>query len=203
MVAPAAESGRNIVGMTKQPFLEITVYGTPQPAGSKISEPVRRKGGEIVTKQTPRGPEPMLRTRDDNKKAAGWKLQIGQVAAQYIAEPHDGPIYAHLRFYRARPKTHFKANGALKEWAVAMLPTTKPDVDKMSRAVLDGLSGIAYGDDAQVTRKLAEKFYGTQERVVITLYPADAFEAIAVAEEEFQVEPAPAEQETLELELAA
>lgn len=40
--------------------------------------------------------------------------------------------------------------------------TTKPDGDNVAKAVLDGLSGIAYVDDAQVVRLEVEKWYAAQ-----------------------------------------
>ena len=38
-------------------------------------------------------------------------------------------------------------------------PTGKPDVDKLSRAILDSLTGIAYEDDSQVVKLTAQKVY--------------------------------------------
>ncbi len=44
--------------------------------------------------------------------------------------------------------------------------TTKPDIDKLLRAVLDGLTGVAYVDDAQVVRvKDLHKRYGSDQDV--------------------------------------
>lgn len=42
---------------------------------------------------------------------------------------------------------------------VRQFPTTKPDLDKLSRAILDSLTGIAYRDDSQVTQLDAQKVY--------------------------------------------
>jgi Holliday junction resolvase RusA-like endonuclease len=35
-----------------------------------------------------------------------------------------------------------------------------PDIDKLERAMLDALTGVAYADDAQVARVVKEKVYG-------------------------------------------
>ena len=45
--------------------------------------------------------------------------------------------------------------------------TVKPDIDKLLRAVLDALTGIAYEDDAQVTAVDAKKCYGGIEQCVV------------------------------------
>jgi crossover junction endodeoxyribonuclease RusA len=42
-------------------------------------------------------------------------------------------------------------------------PTGKPDVDKLSRGILDSLSGIAYEDDSQVVQLNAQKVYTFDE----------------------------------------
>jgi Holliday junction resolvase RusA-like endonuclease len=46
-------------------------------------------------------------------------------------------------------------------------PTVPPDLDKLIRAVLDGLTAIAYKDDAQVTEIRAIKIYGERPGVEI------------------------------------
>ena len=53
--------------------------------------------------------------------------------------PYDGPLYARLTFYLPRPKT-----------ATRMWPFVKPDLDNLAKAVLDGLNGVVFHDDAQV-----------------------------------------------------
>lgn len=48
-------------------------------------------------------------------------------------------------------------------------PSVKPDLDKLIRAVLDALTGIAYTDDSQVVRILAQKSYGSVEGVRVVM----------------------------------
>jgi crossover junction endodeoxyribonuclease RusA len=52
-------------------------------------------------------------------------------------------------FTMARPKTVNRPE-----------PSVAPDLDKLVRAVLDGLTAIAYRDDGQVVRLTAAKQYG-------------------------------------------
>jgi len=46
------------------------------------------------------------------------------------------------------------------------VPATRPDIDKLSRAVLDALTGIVFSDDAQVADLQAHKFFADAERPV-------------------------------------
>jgi len=48
-------------------------------------------------------------------------------------------------------------------------PVVKPDIDKLIRAILDGLTGVAFKDDAQVVKVIASKNYDSKESVVVTV----------------------------------
>jgi hypothetical protein len=48
-------------------------------------------------------------------------------------------------------------------------PHIRPDIDKLVRAVLDGLTDVVYRDDEQVTSLTAVKQYGEQEGVWIRI----------------------------------
>jgi Holliday junction resolvase RusA-like endonuclease len=54
-------------------------------------------------------------------------------------QPYAGPLYARLTFHLPRPKT-----------ATRMWPFGRPDLDNLAKAVLDGLNGVVFHDDAQV-----------------------------------------------------
>ena len=64
----------------------------------------------------------------------------------------EGPVSVTLTFYRRKPKSYPTRKAS---W-----PITKPDIDKQARLVLDALTGIAFRDDAQVVRLIAEKCWG-------------------------------------------
>jgi len=46
-------------------------------------------------------------------------------------------------------------------------PTGKPDIDNIIKAVLDGLNGVAFKDDAQVVFISAQKLYSDTPRLVV------------------------------------
>lgn len=70
----------------------------------------------------------------------------------------DGPVEVDLRFTIRRPRTVTRSD-----------PTVRPDLDKLVRAVLDALTGVAYEDDSQVIRLSASKRYGLEPGVLIAL----------------------------------
>lgn len=47
--------------------------------------------------------------------------------------------------------------------------THKPDTDNIIKIVLDSLNGLAFKDDAQITRLEVEKSYGGQAKVIVEL----------------------------------
>jgi len=114
------------------------VYGTPVPQGSMRGF-IRKgkKGGVILTSA--------------NTKTEPWRQDV---AAQAIKAgvPHIalGPIQLHIIFFMPRPVSRPKKHTA---------PDVRPDLDKLARAVLDALTGIAWRDDAQVCVLSATKVY--------------------------------------------
>lgn len=45
----------------------------------------------------------------------------------------------------------------------------KPDIDNLSKSILDSLNGIVYKDDAQVTILLAVKEYATENKILVEM----------------------------------
>jgi Holliday junction resolvase RusA-like endonuclease len=71
----------------------------------------------------------------------------------------DGPVAVDILFTFVPGKT-------VKRKAM----TTKPDADKLARAILDSLTGVCWRDDAQVVDLRARKVYGLVDmaQVVVT-----------------------------------
>jgi Holliday junction resolvase RusA-like endonuclease len=55
-------------------------------------------------------------------------------------------------------------------------PMKKPDLDNVSKAVLDALNGVAYHDDAQVITLKVKKMHGEQPRVVVSVFDLSKIE---------------------------
>lgn len=131
--------------------IQFIVLGKPQPKGSTRSFGFRRKDGSIGAKTTSANPE--LRPW---ASAFSWeaKAAMGDLAKA----PRSSDIAVTLRFSLARPKGHFNKKGELLPSA-PQRPLTKPDLDKLTRAALDAMTGIVWSDDSQVTDIDARKDY--------------------------------------------
>ncbi len=83
-------------------------------------------------------------------------------------EPLSGAVTARITAYFAIPKSTTKRDRA-DMLAGVILPTKKPDLDNIAKAILDALNGLAYRDDACVTEVTARKFYSESPRVEVEL----------------------------------
>lgn len=134
--------------------LAFTVYGTPQPAGSKTSGQ-RGDGTRFV--------------RDSAKRSAPWKREVAQAAGAVVNGGGliDAPLALNVVFYVPRPKGHFGARGLRP--SAPVYPTTRPDVTKLLRAVEDACTGVVWRDDSQIVIQSAEKRYGEPARCVVSV----------------------------------
>jgi crossover junction endodeoxyribonuclease RusA len=110
----------------------IWVEGLPKTQGSKNAY---NRGGRIVLVETSKGLKP-------------WRETIAHVAKLTNPEVSNQAIKLSLLFLLPAPKK-----------MVRRYPTTKPDLDKLARAVLDALTGVYYLDDAQVVSLDLQKAY--------------------------------------------
>jgi len=163
--------------------IAFEVVGKAEPAGSKTTDIVRRKGGAIVMRADGR---PLQRTRDDNPNAKAWKDRIAKEAAAAMARHGAplilGPIRLTLTFVRCRPLFHYGtgANAARVRASAPEYPTTKPDVLKTARAAEDAMTGIIYHDDAQIVEEVLRKVFGAPAGVQIEIEEMPPLRARAV-----------------------
>lgn len=75
----------------------------------------------------------------------------------------DKAIRATIRAYFFVPKSYSKQKRQLIA-RFLHLPRVKPDSDNIAKIILDGLNGIAYKDDSQVTTLIVRKRYTFDER---------------------------------------
>jgi Holliday junction resolvase RusA-like endonuclease len=90
---------------------------------------------------------------------AAWRSAIALRAREAGAKPHIEPVEIEMIFTMARPKTVTRPE-----------PSVAPDLDKLVRAVLDGLTAIAYRDDGQVVRLTATKEYGSNPGLWVQMW---------------------------------
>jgi len=87
-----------------------------------------------------------------------WRADIANQARYARVNKAESAVEVILTFVMAKPKTVKRAE-----------PFVRPDLDKLIRAVLDGLTDVAYLDDQQVTNITASKTYGENQGVWITV----------------------------------
>lgn len=150
------------------------VSGTPIPQGHVRSV---TKGGRTWSFHGSPGLKP-------------WRDQVAQVAADAMRGqdgPFQGPVEAALTFHVARPKSHYGTgrNARTLKPQAPVHVTTRPDADRLARAVLDAISigpGPVLADDAQVVVLYAAKRYcDLDEGPGVTVFVADLGDAVEVS----------------------
>lgn len=125
--------------------IEFFVPGTPIAQGSK-----RHVGNGVLIESA--------------KGLKDWRRAITDAAYTYRfqQEQWTGPVSVYVTFYVARPKSHHVANDPARpvKDSAPMWPTSKPDIDKLTRAVLDAVTDAGvWRDDSQVISVEAIKGY--------------------------------------------
>ena len=92
--------------------------------------------------------------------------------------PYLGPVRVEITFGLSRPAAHYRTGkyaGHIRDSA-PVWPGGRPDLDKLVRALLDGLTmGGAWSDDSQVVQLTASKIYGVPG-CTITFYKIGAIQ---------------------------
>lgn len=123
-------------------MIAFTVDGDPQTKGSAKA---------FVRGKTAKG-KPRVVVMNDNAKCAAWASSVSwkaklAMSTTGLVAPWPMPVRVSLAFTLARPKT-------------TKLAAPRLDIDKLTRAVLDALTGIVYVDDKQVVDVRATKSWG-------------------------------------------
>lgn len=144
-------------------MIELTIIGKPVPQGSKA----RTRWG----------------VREDNPNTKPWRATVAAEAALYWhGRPLiSDPVEIDALFVFPRPKSHFRTGKnvhLLKDTAPAWC-ATKPDADKLARAVGDALSGVLLRDDNLIVEWRLRKVYGVPERCELRISAADNNDGMA------------------------
>ncbi len=143
--------------------IRFVALGRPQTKGSTRSF-AHKATGKIVT-------------IGDNPKTKSWQAVVAWSAnaapgVHRAAQPVG--VSVGIEFVLSRPKSHYRTgrNAHLLKDSAPCHHVKKPDLDKLTRAVFDGLKGVAYADDSQVSDGRRFKRYarpGEPEGAIITL----------------------------------
>lgn len=140
----AAVITRNVYAGTN--WLGFVVPGRAAPKGSTRSF-VSRTTGRVVTLTD------SARLRDWTQQVAFWAAR-----AKGTKAPKGASVTVYVNFVRCRPRSQR-----------ATRPSVRPDLDKLLRALLDALTGVAYDDDAQVCHLRAQKTWGERDETIISV----------------------------------
>lgn len=123
----------------------MRIYGTPAPQGSK-----RHVGGG--------------RMIEASLKIGPWREAIVSEAQRlgYAGLRFDEALAVRITFYLRRPISHRGARGLRP--SAPVWPATVPDLDKLVRSTLDGLTQAAViSDDSRVVIVHARKTYDDEQ----------------------------------------
>ena len=149
-----------MTAMTAMRDLTFSIPGVAVPQGSM--KPVRMG--------------PRLGVQPNNKQALyDYRARVAMAAQDIGVVPWEGPIELEATFFFQRPKAHFGTgrNASVLKESAPLYPTGKPDLDKVVRALLDGLTGACFKDDSQVVVVRAAKHYcpeGEGPQTVVSLW---------------------------------
>lgn len=90
-------------------------------------------------------------------KTKSYERQIAEAYKAHYGPCFDGPVMVVIEAVFPIPKSWTRAKKA--EVMAGKLAPGKPDIDNILKVVLDGLNGIAYEDDKQVTIVQCKKSY--------------------------------------------
>ena len=108
---------------------------------------------------------------------ARTKYYEHQILSAFLFEAGNPkePVFAKGTPVRIRITAYYKpaARTTKKDWLKIQngekFPLRKPDVDNITKAVLDALNGAAYHDDSQVIEISTKKLYSVNEGLVISI----------------------------------
>ena len=123
-------------------------YGRAVPQGSLGSVYSKQAGRHVV--------------RGQSSQLLAWRGQLADACAKAMkgAPLLAGPVALVAVFFSPKPKSWPKRRTQ---------PDTKPDWDKLARAVGDALEGVAYRNDSQIVAAVVCKRLGEPARVEIVL----------------------------------
>ncbi len=141
-------------------MVSLFIEGDPVPQGSKRAVPTKRG----------------LRVIDQSgAKLKSWREVIEwEARVAWKDKPFRSPVGVEIDFYMKRPKSHYidkkkgLVRGSAPHWH-----SVRPDIDKLTRAVLDGITGAIIYDDSLVVSLSVRKYYSPTPGVRIQVHHAD------------------------------
>ena len=132
--------------------LELSIPLIPVPKG----RPRMKRRGKAYT------PTPTRRYEE----AVAWYVK----SSLQGREPLQGPIAVELEFWLPIPRSwNQRKQGQARDRE--LLPTSKPDLGNLVKAVEDACNGLTWVDDSQIVQETARKAYSDQPRIILRMRP--------------------------------
>jgi len=115
--------------------------------------------------------------RETNQRLPAWRSTVAHCALATNQPLISAPVSIAITFRFLRPQSHYRKSGLAPSAPLLLTSKQKGDIDKLSRAVLDALTGTLLLDDSQVVQLSAHKRWATTgERpgALITIIPLAA-----------------------------
>ena len=143
--------------------IELTIPGKPVAQG----RPRFYRGGNFVVATDP-------------KASKVYKADIQYLAQKHkennnISELLDGPLGLDVMAYFPCPKSRWRKTKPRTEEHHAK----RPDADNVAKSIKDGLTGVFYHDDSQISELIIRKRIAAQgeaPRIEVSLYTLDDIE---------------------------
>jgi Holliday junction resolvase RusA-like endonuclease len=106
------------------------------------------------------------------EKTVSYENLVGWTAAQAMAGKPliEQPVAVWLTVYCAVPASWSKVQQHLALTG-NRLPTTKPDIDNLIKAIFDAMNGVVWKDDVQVVDLAVGKRYDATPGVAVAVKP--------------------------------
>lgn len=148
--------------MTGRMLATFVVDGQATPQGS-LTPFIHHATGKVVAPQ---------------KQAVRiWRDTVATAARHaYTGDPTDAAVQVRLTFELARPRSHYgtgRNTGQLKASA-PLRCVTRPDLDKLTRAIFDACTGVIWCDDSQVIDLTASKSWTDEPYTTIEVLTVGA-----------------------------
>jgi len=100
------------------------------------------------------------------QKTVDFERQLAWLARRELSGPIHGPVRVTIHATFAPPPSWSQKK---RQTLLHRFHVQRPDLDNIEKAVLDGLNGVAFFDDAQVAILNSTKVWGEEARTVITV----------------------------------
>lgn len=137
---------------------EWFVDGLPSPQGSKKGF-INPKTGRVII------------TESAGKRLKDWRKAVWRESRKM--PHHEGAVTVGLGFYMRRPRADFSSDGGVKASAPE-LHVKQPDIDKLTRSVLDALTDAkVILDDRYVVELHANKWWADDDQTGVRIIVED------------------------------